>query len=154
MAKSENTGTTRFTPETLQEYGTSEGYLPGMRRESLTHQSTLQGYKNEGGKVHAGNPNFAPAKAFEDAYVRACDGANSEFVFNDTMLMSFNETMLGNHAAFQEVEERNLENNKKLGEVVSKDLQARMGSSGTPGTGTPGTGNSGSGNSGSGNAKE
>ncbi|MFE9360583.1 hypothetical protein ACFYPB_41900 [Streptomyces olivaceoviridis] len=157
MPKSENTGTTKFTPETLQEYGTSEGYLPGMRRESLAHQQTLQGYKDETGKIRAGNPSFAPAKAFEDAFVKACEGANGEFVFNDTMLMSFTETMRGNHAAFEKVEEKNLEDNKKLGQVVSQDLQARMANSGGT-TGVGGTGgspgsNTGGTNTGSGNTK-
>ncbi|RPK33353.1 hypothetical protein [Streptomyces sp. ADI93-02] len=158
MPQSENSGTTRFTPETLHEYGNSEGYLPGMRRESITHQSTLSGYKTESGKLRAGNPNFGPAKAFEEAFTLACDGATKEFVFNDPMLMSFTETMRGNHAAFQEVEVQNLENNKRLGEVVSKDLQARMDGNGASGTGSPNpsnptSGTSGSGNSGSGNAK-
>jgi hypothetical protein len=148
-----NSRTTQFTPDTLHEYGTSEGYLPGMRRESLTHQQTLQGYNTETGKIRAGNPSFAPAKAFQDAYVRACDGANGEFVFNDTMLMSFKETMLGNHASLENVEEKNLENNKRLGGVVSKDLLARMKSGGTGTGGTGGTGsNSGGANNGSGNS--
>jgi hypothetical protein len=166
MPKSEeNSGTTKFTPDTLHEYGTSEGYLPGMRRESLTHQQTLQGYTTETGKIRAGNPSFGPAKAFEDAYAKACEGANGEFVFNDGMLMSMTETMLGNHASFENVEEKNLEDNKKLGEIVSKDLQARMGNSGGTGSngttqstlggtgGTGGTGsNSGGTNGGSGNS--
>ncbi|KUN16782.1 hypothetical protein AQJ11_39005 [Streptomyces corchorusii] len=157
MPKSENTGTTKFTRDTLYEFGTSDKYLPGMRRQSLEHQHTLQGYKDETGKVRAGNPSFAPAKALEDAFVKACEGANAEFVFNDTMLMSFTETMRGNHAAFEEVEEKNLEDNKKLGQVVSQDLQARMANSGGT-TGIGGTGgspgpNTGGTNAGSGNTK-